>query len=498
MGTIQINNLSFKYNQMSDQLFDHVDLNIDEAWKLGLIGRNGRGKTTLLKILMHQLDFQGQITTNLQFYYYPQKIVHLQQTVRNLVLKLSGLVDYDMWKIEMELAKLKLSSQLLERKFSTLSPGERTKLLLAVMFANSTGFQLIDEPTNHLDIEGRKVVADYLRAKKGFIVISHDRNFLNQIIDHVISINRKDITVYQGDFDTWETSKTQHDQHELNEKNQLQKDIKLMQQSAVKKSNWAQQTEKGKQKNVKMDHHANLDKGFLGHKSAKMMKKARMMQKRTEKAIDQKEQLLQNIEIEQPLTFNYQKINHFDYFINVEKLQLSNQDTITPKVSFTVKEGEIVAFVGPNGAGKSTVLKTILGEKLPFEQSGLIDGKKLLVSYLPQETRLRGTIKQVAKNYDLEIGKIFSTLRKLGFERVLFNEPIENMSQGQKQKVALSVSLSTPANLYLWDEPFNYLDVITRDQIVTAIKKQHPTMLLIDHDFGLLEEITDQKVSFKK
>lgn len=112
------------------------------------------------------------------------------------------------------------------------------------MFANSTGFQLIDEPTNHLDIEGRKVVADYLRAKKGFIVISHDRNFLNQIIDHVISINRKDITVYQGDFDTWETSKTQQDQHELNEKNQLQKDIKLMQQSAVKKSNWAQQTEK--------------------------------------------------------------------------------------------------------------------------------------------------------------------------------------------------------------------------------------------------------------
>lgn len=120
MGTIQINNLSFKYNQMSDQLFDHVDLNIDDAWKLGLIGRNGRGKTTLLKILMHQLDFQGQITTNLQFYYYPQKIVHPQQTVRNLVLKLSGLVDYDMWKIEMELAKLKLSSQLLERKFSTL------------------------------------------------------------------------------------------------------------------------------------------------------------------------------------------------------------------------------------------------------------------------------------------------------------------------------------------------------------------------------------------
>jgi lincosamide and streptogramin A transport system ATP-binding/permease protein len=499
MGTIQIENLTFKYDQMSQNLFDSVNLSIDESWKLGLIGRNGRGKTTLLNLLQNKFEYSGKIVTNLNFYYYPQTVVQPDKIAREVALQLTGLEDYDIWKVEQELEKLQLDLSVLERQFVTLSPGEQTKLLLGVMFANDDGFQLIDEPTNHLDIDGRQVVADYLRGKKGFIVISHDRNFLNQIIDHVISINRSDIDVYQGNFDTWEQEKNQQDQSELAEKNQLQKDIKKMQASAVKKENWARQTEKSKNKNIKMDQHANIDKGFLGHKSAKMMKKASVIEKRASSAIDQKKDLLKNIEINDPVSLNYAEISHFHELVSTEKFKMVNSKVQTPEVTFQAKTGQVTALVGKNGIGKSTIFREIMGIQQPFDRVGILKIKPdIKISYLSQETKLEGTIKQVATKREIDVQLIFSNLRKLGFERGLFDDPIENMSQGQQRKVALSISLSEPANLYLWDEPFNYLDVITRDQLIDAIKKQHPTMLIIDHDIGIIDEIADQKVRLNR
>ncbi|AKP67072.1 ribosomal protection-like ABC-F family protein [Companilactobacillus ginsenosidimutans] len=499
MGTIQITNLTFKYDQMSTNLFDSVNLSIDESWKLGLIGRNGRGKTTLLNILRNKLDYSGSIVTNLNFYYYPQNVSNPAKLAGDVALELSGLKDYDIWKVEQELDKLKMDLSVLERPFENLSPGERTKLLLAVMFVDNNGFQLVDEPTNHLDIEGREVVANYLRGKQGFIVISHDRGFLNQIIDHVISINRNTIDVYQGDFDTWEQQKDIRDNSEMAEKAQLKKDIKKMEASAVKKENWANQSERNKNKNIKMDLHTNLDKGFLSHKSAKMMKKASTMQKRANEAVEKKKDLLKDIEIDDPIVLNYVEISHFNQLISAENFQMVNDSVQTPEVSFEVKTGKVTALLGRNGIGKSTIFKRIMDFDQPFEQRGNISIKKgIKVSYMPQETTLHGTIRQVAENSEIDVEQVFSNLRKLGFERELFNDPIEHMSQGQKRKVALSLSLSQEANLYLWDEPFNYLDVITRDQIIAAIKKQHPTMLIIDHDIGLIDTIADEKVMLKE
>lgn len=498
MGTIQIRDLTFKYDQMSDNIFDSVNLSIDSSWKLGLIGRNGRGKTTLLNLLMNKFEYHGSITSDLNFYYYPQEVTDRTDTAREVAIKLANIEPYDIWKVETELEKLKMDLCILDRSFDTLSPGERTKLLLAVMFADSDGYQLIDEPTNHLDIEGRKVVADYLHQKKGFIVISHDRAFLNDVIDHVISINRNTIDVYQGNFDTWETQKDLQDESEKSEKLQLKKDIRKLEASAAKKQNWAQQTEKSKSKNIKMDHHSNLDKGFIGHKSAKMMKKAVNIQKRADQAIEQKQGLLKDIEITDPISLNYEEISHFNQLVSAQDLQLVNGSVKTPQVSFEVKTGQVTALLGPNGIGKSTIFKQIMQIDQPFKQLGSLQIKKgIKISYLSQETHFRGTISQVAEKGQIDLELIFSNLRKLGFERELFKDPIENMSQGQQRKVALSVSLSQKANLYLWDELFNYLDVITRDQIVQAIKKQHPTMLIIDHDIGLIEEIMDKKVYLK-
>ena len=287
MGTIQIENVSFKYDQMVDNLFESLNLKIDSSWKLGLIGRNGRGKTTLMNLLLGKLTYQGKIVSNLNFYYYPQTVPDKNLPTVQIVQQLAHLEEYDLWKIEIELEKLHVDTKVLQQNFLTLSPGERTKVLLAILFVDESGFQLIDEPTNHLDIEGRKIVSKYLQSKKGFIVISHDKAFLNPVIDHVISINRADVDVYKGNFDTWQENKDRQDNQELEQKDQLKKDIHRLHETAVKRENWSNSAEAQKNKN-RYKESVNLDKGFISHKSAKMMKKAKTAEKRVNSAISAK------------------------------------------------------------------------------------------------------------------------------------------------------------------------------------------------------------------
>ncbi|MFC6322760.1 ribosomal protection-like ABC-F family protein [Companilactobacillus baiquanensis] len=493
MGTIQIENMSYKYDQMVDNLFDSLNLQIDESWKLGLIGRNGRGKTTLMKILLGQLPYQGKIVSNLNFYYYPQKVVNKNKSTTEVIKELTDLEEYDFWKIEVELEKLKVKNDILSQTFSTLSPGEQTKILLAILFIDDYGFQLIDEPTNHLDIDGRQVVADYLKSKQGFIVISHDKTFLNEVIDHVISINRQNVDIYKGNFDVWEREKNLQDQSQFDEKRQLKKDISRLHETAVKRENWSNQSEK--QKNKTGLQKVNLDKGFITHKAAKMMKKAKTVSKRVDEEIEKKQSLLKNIEIEEPIQLNYHELNHPKTLIKVDNLELIHEDVRTPKTSFKVPVDQVVSLIGKNGIGKTTIFKQLLGIEQPFEQTGdILIAKGIKISYLAQEDQLVGNIRQLAQDKKIDPEMVFSNLRKLGFERNLFEQNIESMSQGQKRKVALAISLSQEANLYFWDEPLNYLDVITRQQIIEAIKKQHPTMLLIDHDKDLIDEISDQKI----
>ncbi|WP_338231927.1 ribosomal protection-like ABC-F family protein [Companilactobacillus muriivasis] len=497
MGTIQIENVNFKYDQMMDNLFSSLNLKIDESWKLGLIGRNGRGKTTLMKMLLGQLDYSGTIVSNLNFYYYPQLVANKNVPTVEVVKNLAHLEDYDLWKIEIELEKLQVSTDVLQQEFATLSPGERTKVLLAILFIDESGFQLIDEPTNHLDIEGRKIVSDYLKSKKGFIVISHDKSFLNPVIDHVISINRQDVMVYKGNFDTWQDNKDRQDQYEKDQKEQLQKDIGRLHETAVKRENWSQQAESQKNKKHYTEK-VNLDKGFLGHKSAKMMKKAKTAAKRVDSAISEKQGLLKNIEIEEPITLNYQAVSHPKVLVEVNDLFLQHDEIVTPTVNFKVENHQVLALIGQNGIGKTTIFKQILGLPQPFTQHGEIHiPNNLKISYLAQDNELQGNIRQLAEVKKIEPELVFSNLRKLGFERYLFEQPVEEMSQGQRRKVALALSLSQEANLYFWDEPLNYLDVITRQQIIDAIKKQQPTMLLIDHDQDLIDSVATKKVVLK-
>lgn len=216
MSKIEIKQLTFGYDNQGTLLFDQANLNFDTSWKLGLIGRNGRGKTTLLNILQNKLSYSGQINHQLEFLYFPQPIKDKKQLTFYVLQEIS---DFEQWEIERELNLLNVDPQILWRQFETLSGGEQTKVLLALLFIDDQHFPLIDEPTNHLDIAGRKQVAEYLKKKRqGFIVVSHDRSFVDDVVDHVLSIEKSQLELYQGNFSVYEEQKKIKDEFELAQK----------------------------------------------------------------------------------------------------------------------------------------------------------------------------------------------------------------------------------------------------------------------------------------
>ena len=181
MSVIAVTNLSFSYDGSYGSIFKDVSFTIDSDWKLGFIGRNGKGKTTFLKLLMNKYEYSGNISTNVHFDYFPFEVKDKSKTAYQIAYEINpAFEEYEQWKLDREVSLLEMSPEdVLIRPFETLSKGEQTKVLLAILFLRENDFLLIDEPTNHLDAQSRVVVAKYLKSKKSFILVSHDRIFLD-------------------------------------------------------------------------------------------------------------------------------------------------------------------------------------------------------------------------------------------------------------------------------------------------------------------------------
>ena len=231
MSLIQVSNLTFGYEGSFDNVFENASFSIDTNWRCGFIGRNGRGKTTFLNLLLGKYAYSGTISASVNFEYFPFEVENPDDTP--LEIAESIMPDFEMWRLTRELNLLDADPGLLYRPYSTLSYGERTKVLLSILFIRENSFLLIDEPTNHLDIEVRGTLAQYLKSKKGFILVSHDRAFLDEVIDHVLSINRADITVMRGNFTTWQQEKDREDQFELQQNEKLKKDVKRLENTPI-------------------------------------------------------------------------------------------------------------------------------------------------------------------------------------------------------------------------------------------------------------------------
>ena len=244
MSVIRAENLTFAYPASYDNIFEDVNFQIDTDWKLGLIGRNGRGKTTLLRLLSGGYEYQGRIQASVRFDYFPYPAQDADRSAQEVLRQVCPAAQE--WELLRELSCLEVGQEVLYRPFSRLSNGEQTKVLLAALFLNEGHFLLIDEPTNHLDTKGRETVSAYLKRKKGFILVSHDRSFLDGCVDHILSINRAGIQVQSGNFSCWFEDFQRRQKSELARNEKLKKDIGHMRRAAQRTAGWADRIEASK------------------------------------------------------------------------------------------------------------------------------------------------------------------------------------------------------------------------------------------------------------
>ena len=472
MSMIKIENLTFSYPTSYDNIFENVSFQVDTDWKLGFVGRNGRGKTTLLNLLLGKYEYSGKIYSSVQFDYFPYPVADKTKFTNEIFFEIAPAAEE--WELIRELSYLDVEADVLYRPFETLSNGEQTKVLLAALFCNEGHFLLIDEPTNHLDVKAREMVAAYLKKKKGFILISHDRRFLDGCVDHILSLNRANIEVQSGNFSSWMENFERQQEFEFSQNERLQKDISRLQQAAKRSAVWSERVEASKI--------GAADKGYVGHKAAKMMKRSKSIEARQQQAIEQKSALLKNVETAEAIKI--QPLNyHTDLLASLSNVVVCYDGiSVCEPVSFEIRQGERIVLDGKNGSGKSSLLKLVVGQSIDYTGTVTL-GSGLVISYVPQDTSyLCGTLSEFAEENNLDESLFKAILRKMDFERVQFEKDIKDFSGGQKKKVLIAKSLCEKAHLYVWDEPLNFIDVYSRMQIEQLITEFAPTMLLVEHD----------------
>ncbi|MNM42360.1 putative ABC transporter ATP-binding protein YjjK [compost metagenome] len=478
MSVIQVSDLTFAYEGSYDNIFEHVSFQLDTDWRLGFTGRNGRGKTTFMNLLLGKYEYSGTISASVDFEYFPFPVEDKEANTLDIV---EGAVpDLQLWELMRELSLLEVSDDVLYRPFASLSNGEQTKVLLAALFLKENSFLLIDEPTNHLDMNARRLVSEYLSRKKGFILVSHDRAFLDRCVDHILSINKTTIEVQKGNFSDWWDNKERRDSYELAENERLRKDIRRLEDSARQKSGWSHEVEKTK--NGTRNSGSKLDKGYVGHKAAKMMKRSKSIEQRQQSAIEEKSGLLKDLESSESLKLS-PLLYHKSRLVELDNVSIAyGERLICEDVSFSVDQGERIALSGKNGSGKSSVLKLICGESLAHTGT-LRMGSQLRISYVSQDTSdLKGDLSGYARDCGIDESLFKSILRKLDFARVQFEKDMASYSGGQKKKVLIARSLCEKAHLYIWDEPLNFIDVLSRMQIEELLLEYQPTLLFVEHD----------------
>ncbi|KOS62982.1 Lsa family ABC-F type ribosomal protection protein [Lysinibacillus agricola] len=491
MSMIQVQNLTFSYPSSFDNIFENVNFQIDTDWKLGFIGRNGRGKTTFFNLLLGNYEYSGKINSSVEFNYFPYPVSDKNKYTHEIMEEICPQAED--WEILREISYLDVDAEVMYRPFKTLSNGEQTKVLLAALFLTEGQFLLIDEPTNHLDTEARKMVSEYLRKKKGFILISHDRNFLDGCVDHILSINRANIEVQSGNYSSWKLNFDRQQEHEEATNERLQKDIGRLKQSSKRSSGWSNQVEASK--NGTTNSGSKLDKGFVGHKAAKMMKRAKNIESRQQKAIEEKSKLLKNVEKTESLKLESLAFHSNELIVLADvSVQYDNQIVNMP-ISFKLEQGDRIVLDGKNGSGKSSILKLIQGN--PIQHTGsMYVGSGLVISYVQQDTsHLKGLLSDFIEEHGIDETLFKSILRKMDFDRIQFEKDISHYSGGQKKKLLIAKSLCEKAHIYIWDEPLNFIDIYSRMQIEELIQKFNPTMVFVEHDQAFQQTVATKTIS---
>lgn len=515
MSQILVNRLSFDYGDFYHSVFNNVSLNIDTDWKTGLIGKNGRGKTTLLKLLLGELiPSQGTIRSSVTMSYFPyvwdnnytKTLDVIKENVgklKTLELKMDELIvddngndaslyfdleeqykkanGYEMESmIYKEINRMDMDPSMLERDFNTLSGGEQTCMLIISLFLRNDAFILLDEPTNHLDTKNKLMLANYLHQKKGFILVSHDTEFLDKIIDHIISINKNNITLEKGNYTSWENDKKLKDRFELQTRKRLVKEIEQLKDKSKTTRKWSDIGNEQKYHFVSFSR----QNGAQAY-----MRQAKNAERHIVNNLEEKERLLKNLEEEHELSLFQDKVED-ECIMKVDDLSFSyenNDRYVFQHIQFNVYQGDRIWLRGRNGAGKSTLLKLLAAE---CKNENIKLRENLQIAYLTQDSvwtegNLKERFEENLQSIE-DFTELYNKFRELCevFElpKDYENRPLETLSSGELKKINIARMLVHDNQLLLLDEPLNYMDITFRKQLGNAIIGNIITTIFVEHD----------------
>ena len=523
MSTIVCRGLSFGYDGSERNVFTDLDLVIDTRWRSALVGRNGRGKTTLLRLVHGELTpDRGSIDCAVVTRHFPYMPSDPAISAFDVAKDAAG--PFRRWEAEMarlldaggdaaslerfstlqarfqeaggyeiearvyrELGALDIGTALRHRPFRELSGGERTRCLLAGLFARDEGFVLIDEPTNHLDRAGRARIAAYLNAKSGFLLVSHDRAFLDACIDHVIALNRDTVETQRTTFSVWREHFRRRLAAQESRNAELRKDIARLEASARHRRAGAMKRES--------DKTSHADKGFIGARAARQMKRAVAAERRVEKAIESRKATLSDAEKSYALTFASTGTQPSRALVTATNLVVHRGHALFEPISFQVAAGDRLAIAGPNGSGKTSLMDFVAGASLSHHKGAFSRPGFVTVAYAHQQPRWsHGSLRDRIADDGVDETRFRRIMAALGVPGPVLERPIESMSFGQQKKIELARAFVEPVDLLILDEPLNFIDIHARESIEDAVLRDAPTLVLVEHDAAFVERIATMRI----
>lgn len=505
-----------------NQIFNNVNLTIEDKCRYGLIGVNGAGKSTLLSILFEDMDYDsGEIykKNGLTLGFLKQNsglerdssiiiemrkvfedVLKAEQDLRKIENEMSVLSDHESTeykrlaaqysqkqayfdsrdgynidvKIKTVLNGMGFSDRDLDTPINILSGGEKTRLAIAKLLLEEPELLVLDEPTNHLDFRTLSWLEEYLKDYKGAIfVISHDRYFLDKIVDNIFELTQKRIDTYKGNYSAYLKQKDERMERALKEYESQQEEIARLQ--------------------------TYVDKN-IARASTSASAKSRL------KILENME-VLENPEYyDKKIKLKFEKTKEpFKDVLTVKDLTVSVGDEkkeLCKNINLSVKRGEKIAVIGDNGIGKSSLFKTIQN-MIPHYEGSIEWGRNTSISYYEQENLNLNPEKQAID----ELWDRFPHIPEAQIRRMLGNvlltkedvfKPVKVISGGERARLALCIIMLEKSNVLLLDEPTNHLDLNSKEVLEEAMRETDATMLFISHDRYLLNKVPDKIIEITK
>ncbi|MBT2690395.1 ABC-F type ribosomal protection protein [Bacillus sp. ISL-47] len=482
-------------------VFSNLQFDIFQRDRIGLVGLNGTGKTTLANILFGSIEAdKGSIERMKE----PFRIGYLHQSADYSVgefQEFETILDKDMLYQASKLGLSKIQEWEQER-LKSLSDGERLKLSLAKVWTSKPDMLILDEPTNHLDSKGIEWLINQISAFSGpVLMISHDRYFLDETAQQIFELQNGTLSIYDGNYTSYREQKEKNYEDQLHQYNTQQRDIERIENQMANLKKWSEKAHRESTKGGSPSENRQI--GFKEYNRVK----AKRMDQQIKSKMKRLEQELEKNKIEKP---EGEAKVHFQFdasgkrgkrIIEAKNLSKRFGDRVLFKDShFYIKHGEKIGILGGNGAGKTTFIRMLLNE-IPVSEGELWRSDTLKIAYLSQDVSDLPLAKSPVEALNLTdretIFRARTLLANLGLKEAMINQPIENLSMGERIRINLTDMLLREYDVLILDEPTNHLDLPSREQFEKTLKDFTGTLIIISHDRYFMEKLSSKMLVFE-